>query len=179
MWQLLGKVAVWAADVTLLSGILALIEIVIERDRGWASALDDQGWGKKLLAGSPVVRWIDKPYVTAYHLLVFGALLPIVLWSQYQFGVLARLGFVPRADHPVADVLFLFSAFLAICVFEDFLWFALNWYYSGSLTELFAGNIWWHTHWVPLGPWVKLPRFYLLVGGMALGLLGISLVLAR
>jgi hypothetical protein len=179
MWELLGKVAVWAADVTLLSGILALIEIVIERDRGWASALDERGWGKRLLAGTPVVRWIDKPYITAYHLLVFGALLPMVLWSQYQFGVLAGLGFVARAGHPFADVLFFFSAFLAICVFEDFLWFALNWYYSGSLTDLLAGEIWWHTGWVPLGASVKLPRFYLSVGGIALGLLGVSLVLLR
>jgi hypothetical protein len=178
MWQLLGKAAVWAADVTVLSGILALIEIVIERDRGWASALEERGWGKKLLAGTAVVRWIDKPYVTAYHLLVFGALLPVVLWSQYRMGLLEGLGSASRAHHQLADGLFLFSAFLAICVFEDFLWFALNWYYSGSLTDLLAGDIWWHTGWIALGSSVKLPRFYLSVGGIALGLLAISLILA-
>ncbi|HEX3663224.1 MAG TPA: hypothetical protein VHU89_17435 [Acidobacteriaceae bacterium] len=163
----------------MLSGILALIEIVIERDRGWASALDERGWGKKLLAGTAVVRWIDKPYVTAYHLLVFGVLLPIALWSQYRFGVLGGFGPGPHAGHPVADGLFLFSAFLAICVFEDFLWFVLNWYYSDSLTDLLAGEIWWHTGWISLGSAVKLPRFYLSVGGIALGLLAISLVLLK
>ena len=179
MWQLLGKVAFWAADVTLLSAILALIEIVIEKDRGWASALSERGWGKKLLAGTPVVRWIDKPYVTAYHLLVFGALLPIVLWTQFRIGLLVGFDSAPHSSHPIADVLFLFSAFLAICVFEDFLWFALNWYYPSGLTDLFAGDIWWHTGWIPLGPSVKLPRFYISVGGIAVCLLATSFALSK
>lgn len=179
LWYSFGKIAFWTADVTLLSGILAVIEIVLEKDQGWASALDASVWGKKLLAGTPVVRWIDKPYVTSYHLLVFGALLPAVLWAQYRSGVLARLGAAPSAGHLVADILFLFSAYLAICILEDFLWFVLNWYYPSSLTDLFAGDIWWHTEWIPLGPSVKVPRVYLSVGGVALCLLGMSFVLSR
>jgi len=177
MWELLGKVAFWAADVTILSAILAVIEIVIEKDQGWASALNERGWGKKLLAGMTVLRWIDKPYVTAYHLLVFGALLPIVLWTQYRIGIFAGFGSASHTSHVVADVLFLFSAFLAICVLEDFFWFALNWYYPSSLTDLLAGDIWWHTGWISLGPSVKLPRFYISVGGIAICLLAISFAL--
>ena len=179
MWQLFGRVAFWVADVTLLSVILALIEIVIEKDRGWASALNDRGWGKKLLAGTPLVRWIDKPFVTSYHLLVFGALLPIVLWIQYRIGLLVAFSSASRTNHPIADILFLFSAFLAICVLEDFLWFALNWYYPSSLTDLLAGDIWWHTDWIPLGPSVKLPRFYISVGGIAICLLATSFALSK
>jgi hypothetical protein len=101
-----------------------------------------------------------------------------VLWNQYRIGVL--VGFVSsgRTDHPIAHLLFLFSEFLAICVFEDFLWFALNWYYPSSLTDLFAGDIWWHTRWVPVGPSVKLPRFYISVGAIALCFLAISVALS-
>jgi len=43
---------------------------------------------------------------------------------------------------------------------EDFLWFALNWFYPGSLKDLLSGNVWWHSRWVSLGA-TKLPRFYL------------------
>ena len=179
MWQIFGRVGVWVTDVTVLSALLALIEIVIEKDRGWASTLNERGWGRKLLAGTAVVRWIDKPYITSYHLLVFGALLPSVLWAQYRPGVLTGFGSASRGGAPIADLLFLFSAFLTICVLEDFLWFALNWYYPSSLTDLLAGDIWWHTGWIPLGPSLKLPRFYLSVGGIALCLLATSFVLSR
>jgi hypothetical protein len=176
---LFEKIALWATDVMLLSAILALVEIVIEKDRGWASTLNQRGLGKKLLAGSPMLQWIDKPYVTAYHLLVFGALLPLVLCTQYRIGILAGFGFASGPRHLISDFLFLFSAFLAICVFEDFLWFALNWYYPGSLTDLFAGEIWWHTGWIPLSPSVKLPRFYLSIGAIALSLLAVSVALSK
>lgn len=177
MGRILGEAAVWGTDVTILSALLALVEIVIEKDRGWASALSDRGWGRKLLEGSALARWIDKPYITSYHLLVFGALLPLALWAQYQAGWFAAFG-LPRT-HPVADGLFLVSAFLAVCILEDFLWFALNWYYPRSLADLLAGEIWWHTGWVALAGSVKLPRVYLSVGGIALCLLGASLVLSR
>lgn len=179
MWQAFADVVGWVSDVTVLSAILALVEIVIEKDRGWASSLNEVGWGRKLLAGSPVVRWIDKPYVTSYHLLVFGALLPIALWTQFRIGVLVGFFSSPLASHPIGAVLFLFSELLAICVLEDFLWFALNWHYPRSLTDLFAGDIWWHTHWIPVGPSVKLPRFYISVGVVALCLLVISLALLK
>lgn len=179
MWLLFGKVGLWVADVSVLGAILAVIEIVIEKDQGWASTLDERGLGKKLLAGNPVIRWIDKPYVTAYHVLVFGALLPGVLWTQFRIGVVAGFDLASGTYQSIADFLFFFSAFLAICVFEDFLWFALNWYYPSSLTDLLAGDIWWHTDWVALGPSLKLPRCYLSVGAVALCLLAISFALSR
>jgi hypothetical protein len=178
MWQLIERLVLWTVDVTLLSSVLAVFEIVLERDRGWASALDERGWGKKLLAGNPLVRWVaDKPYVTSYHLLVFGMLLPIVLWTQYQIGVRLGFGSALRSGHFIADLLFLFSALLAICVLEDFLWFALNWYYPRSLADLLAGDIWWHTDWIPFGRSMKLPRFYISVGSIALLVLAASFAL--
>ena len=135
--------------------------------------------GQEAFGGTAVARWIDKPYITSYHLLVFGALLPSVLWAQGRVGVLTGFEPASRAGIPIANFLFFFSAFLAICVLEDFLWFALNWYYPRSLTDLLAGEIWWHTSWIPLGPSVKLPRVYLSVGGIALCLLAASFVLFR
>ena len=178
MWHLIDRFAFWTMDVTLLSSALAVFEIVLERDRGWASALHERGWGRKLLAGNPLVRWIaDKPYVTSYHLLVFGTVLPIVLLTQYQIGVALGFGAALSSGHAIADLMFLFSAFLAICVFEDFLWFALNWYYPRSLADLLAGKIWWHTEWIPVSRTVKLPRFYISIGSIALLILGMSFAL--
>jgi hypothetical protein len=178
MGQLLERLAFWTADVALLSSLLAVFEIVLERDRGWASALSGGVWGKKLLAGNPLVRWIaDKPYVTTYHLLVFGALLPIVLWTQYRIGAFLGFRSALHSGHAIADLLFLFSAFLAICVTEDFLWFALNWYYPSSLADLLAGHIWWHTDWIPMGRSVQLPRCYIFGGVAALLVLATSFAL--
>lgn len=171
MWQLFGTIGFWVTDVAVFSTILALIEIVIEKDQGWASSLNEVGLGKKLLAGTAAVRWIDKPYITRYHLLVFGALLPIALGTEFRMGIGGWFGL---RSGTAADLLFLVSEFLAICVFEDFLWFALNWHYPGSLADLFAGDIWWHTRWVSMGESVKLPRFYLSVGAIAVGLLAVS-----
>lgn len=179
MWESFGKVGFWLTDVMLLSTILALVEIVIEKDRGWASAFSGLGLGKKFFAGTPFTRLIDKPYVTSYHLLVFGALLPLVLGIQYRAGVLAGFPFSSRTGHTIADLLFFCSAFLAICILEDFLWFVLNWYYPSSLADLLAGKIWWHTNWISLGPSLKLPRVYLSVGAIALCLLGISFALTK
>ena len=62
---------------------------------------------------------------------------------------------------------------LLLCVVEDFLWFALNWYYPGSLRELIAGRIWWHTRWWRIGS-IKLPGFY--VWGLAVS--AVAMVMA-
>jgi hypothetical protein len=178
MGQIFDRFAFWTADVLLLSSILAVFEIVLEKDRGWASALGEGVWGKKLFAGNPLVRWIaDKPYVTTYHLTVFGAILPIVLWTQYRIGAFLGFRSALRSGHAIADLLFLFSAFLAICVTEDFLWFALNWYYPSSLSDLLAGHIWWHTGYIPVGRSVQLPRCYISMGTIALLALATSFAL--
>lgn len=177
--QEFGKVGFWLTNVTFLSAALAIIEIVIEKDRGWASSLSEAGLGRKLLAGTPAVRWIDKPWVTSYHLLVFGALLPLGLIAQHWIGALAGVVAPWNAGHPFAGLLFLFSEFLAICVFEDFLWFALNWHYPSSLADLFAGQVWWHTRWIPMGSSAKLPRCYLSVGAIAACLLVVSVALSK
>ena len=50
MERLIERFAFWTADVTLLSSALAVFEIVLERDRGWGTALNERGWGRKLLA---------------------------------------------------------------------------------------------------------------------------------
>jgi hypothetical protein len=67
------------------------------------------------------------------------------------------------------------AAWLAICTMEDFLWFALNWYYPGSLNDLFAGKVWWHTQWIRVGA-VKLPRCYLVASLLSAVLLAASFI---
>jgi len=161
----------WLADVLVLSVALALFEISLEKDQGWASGLSREGLGKQLWQGSAFARLLEKPYITVYHLLVFGVIVPLILAGQCW---IVRAFWVNRtADMRDAGLLTvwqvgsvnfvpLFSsiaAWLAISTIEDFLWFALNWHYLTSMQDLFSGNIWWHTRWIAFGK-IKLPRFY-------------------
>lgn len=170
---LLWPYILWLADVFTISVTVALFEIVLEKDQGWASGLSASGLGRKLWQGSIFVRCLEKPYLTIYHLLMFGLVLPLILaaqcwvlyllWSNQGVTIFHRsILTIWRVGHVVfAPYLFCIAAWLAICLIEDFLWFAFNWHYPASLHDLLSGNIWWHTRWVRVGTRV-LPRFYLL-----------------
>ncbi len=162
----------WLLDVLVLSIFIAVFEIFFEKDNGWASGLSQHGLGKRLWQGTTFVRLFEKPYITVYHLTMFGAIVPLILVGQYW---IVRVFLVSHAFAmhdigiltiwQVGSVRFmpLFSiiaAWLAISTIEDFMWFALNWYYPTSLQDLFSGRIWWHTRWIALGK-IKVPRFYI------------------
>ena len=176
----------WCINVFVLSLALAIFEILIEKENGWASAIGPRGVGRRLFGGSIIATICEKPYLTAYHLLVFVFILPLILSSELlllKSMVAANPGFGSLFVSPAAylvmkvggvtliPLLFLIAAWLSVLVVEDFLWFLLNWYYPRSLDDLLSGKIWWHTRWLTVGS-IKLPRFYLTTA------LGAALLLA-
>jgi hypothetical protein len=175
----------WSVDVVILSAVVALFEIGLERDEGWASGLSQNRLGRRLWQGSLFVHLLEKPYLTAYHFLMFGGVVPLILATQCALIRHVWVGrtFIVRNSGilmvwQVGSAMFspLFAsvaAWLAICTIEDFLWFALNWYYPKSLQDLLSGNIWWHTQWVQLGQ-VKVPRFYIFTPALACVVLTVS-----
>jgi hypothetical protein len=136
-----------------------LFEKALEKRKGWASGLNPDGLGRQLWRGSFLACLVEKPYITVYHLLMFGGVLPAILFIQCSLVRLLSVGdnFTVRyqilAIWHVGSVHFVplyscLAAWLAIGTTEDVLWFALNWYYPKSLEDLVSGNIWWHTRWI-------------------------------
>ncbi len=165
-------IAFWFTDLLLLSTVLALFEILLERDKGWASGLDEAFWGRHVLKGTLFVQLLEKSYLTVYHLVMFVGVVPLIFLIEYAFLRRFNLGLLPSA--PAAALCVLCSVWFGLAVVEDFLWFVMNWYYPGSLRDLFSGRIWWHTRWVRIGS-RKIPRFYITSLVMSLALLGLGL----
>ena len=175
----------WFADVLVLSLLLALLEINMEKDRGWGATLNSNGLGRKVRPGRLFLGVVEKQYVTVYHLLMYGIILPGVIaahwvalylfWSKQGLTVTGSglLTVWHIGSTSLAPFLLAIAAWLAICTIEDFLWFALNWYYPASLRDLLAGKIWWHTQWVRIGR-SMLPRFYVWTLIIAAGLLAVA-----
>jgi hypothetical protein len=177
--QLSIVILAWGLNVLLLSLALAIVEIVVEKENGWASATDPNIAGRKLFSGSIISSICEKPYLTAYHLFIFVLIVPLVLGGEllllqatgvgrpavYLGMQIGGVTFVP--------LLFLTAAWLCIFVVEDFLWFLLNWHYPKSMDDLLSGNVWWHTRWLRLGS-IKVPRFYLTVSMVAVLFLAAS-----
>ncbi len=161
------EVLVWLASVAGISLAIALFEISIERNQGWCANFNPRGWGRKLFENSWLAGMAEKHYFTAYHFFMFLLVLPLMLVLEYF--ILRRAGAIhPVGPHswvgsfggsPVALPLFFLAVWTSILTVEDFLWFALNWYYPGSLRQLLAGKIWWHTRWLKIGA-IQIPRFY-------------------
>jgi hypothetical protein len=184
-----SAVFLWITDITALSLVLAIFEILIEHQYGWGGRLNPSGWGRKLFAETIVSEVCEKSYLTVYHVFTFAVVLPSLLFVQllaavhtgmlhpaygslfgaFHGGLLMEIG-----DVPFLPFLFLASIWFAILVVEDALWFALNWYYPRSWQDLLQGKIWWHTRWVSLGN-IKLPRFYVTTPVVAVVLLALSL----
>lgn len=132
----------FAVNVLVISLILAIFEISIEKDKGWATGLGPF-WGKQY--GGLIATIAEKHYLTRYHIVMFCGVLPLILVTEY---LRVRTG-----------ILLFVASWLAIGVLEDFLWFVLNWYFPGSLRMLLAGKIWWHPKYWAIGS-IQLPRYY-------------------
>jgi hypothetical protein len=182
-------VLAWCLNVVVLSLGLALFEIFIEKEKGWASGANPKVAGRKLFRGSVLSDICEKPYLTAYHLFVFGLIVPLILAGELGLvGAAAiehpSLGiwFLSPANYLVmkiggvafVPILFFIAAWFCIFVVEDLLWFLLNWHYPCSMQDLLSGKIWWHTRWLTLGS-IKLPRFYFTTALVAAAFLAASL----
>jgi hypothetical protein len=173
--EVLRIVLKWLLNVLVTSVVLALFEILLEKNRGWGSGLNPNGWGRKLFEGSVIARVAEKPYLTVYHLFLFLVIVPAgfsveyLMWKSFGIGHTFYSGVLDGSGKSLnlqagnlrlVLMLYFISIWLALIAVEDFLWFVMNWYYRNSLQKLLAGEIWWHRRWIRLGP-VKLPRFYL------------------
>ncbi len=138
-----------------LSLILAIFEISTEKDKGWGTGLGSF-WGKKFFVEGVISRVCEKHYFTLYHLVMFGLIVPLILYGEHLWFKM--------------PLFFLVASWIEIAVIEDFLWFILNWYFPGSLRKLLAGEIWWHTVYWRIGN-IRLPRFYFLSSFWATGFL--------
>jgi len=121
----------WFVGVNLFAVCLtlALFEVQIEGPHGWAEKLPtwrlDKPWIRKLTNGKPI---------TGYHvylnLVILGFLHYPLIVSQWTLVGEFRL----------------FSQYMIIAVYWDFLWFVTNPHFG--LRRFKSANIWWHKQWV-------------------------------
>ncbi len=179
-------VCYWFLHLAVLSSILAVYEILMEKGNGWASALNPNTWGRKIGEGTYFAQLIEKPYLTVYHIVMFGAIIPALLACElFAFQSIAH-PVVTRnvlAVWHVGSITFMpllsaIATWHGLCVLEDFLWFVLNWHYPTSLSDLLSGKIWWHTKWANVGR-IKFPRYYISSAAQAAVFLALSAYLAH
>ena len=131
----------------------ALLEIWMEKDKGWGADLPKDTWyGRIIGENNAFMQWLTKtigiPYFFGYAISMYFFLVPVTLLLEYHFFL--RDGF------------FLLAVYFAVLAVEDFLWFVLNPYFS-SLRELLKGphgNIWWHKRWIKISGNSYLPASY-------------------
>jgi hypothetical protein len=152
---------------------LALFEIWLERFKsGWDGEFTSRFWGKKIRIGF-LNKVFEKAYITPYHFIMFGAIIPALMVVQYAWLVhlAGRNSLVMEFwDLKIVPLIFLPAVWLGNAVLEDFLWFALNWHFPDALRKLFRGEFKWHTKWVVVGKGM-VPRFYLTTPGLVIVLL--------
>ncbi len=121
---------------------MALVEIEVEGDRGWAERLPT--WFRVTgPAGRAYGLIANGRPLTGYH--VFMATLPvIVLLLPFGYGL----------DVSAASLLMVLATYLAWVIAWDYLWFVLNPAYG--LARFRRGNVWWYP-----GRWIgRLPADY-------------------
>jgi hypothetical protein len=143
----------FAVTLFAAAAALALLEIEIEGDRGWASGLPTwrvQNRWTRVLLGSRAL--------TGYHLY---AHLFVLVMAHLPFG----LGLVPfgwSAELRVVAFLILFW------ILEDFLWFVFN--PAFGIRRFTREHVWWH------GPswWGIMPREYWVFAPLGVGIYALS-----
>lgn len=146
-------------NVLAIAWPVAILEIIIEKDKGWGAGHPKNTWyGKIIGRNNPICtticKFLNVPYIFGYGLVMYGIFIPAILIVEYF--VLTN------------NVFLLLAIFVAICFIEDFSWFLFNWNFD-SLTQLFKGphgNIWWHLKWVKIYKNIYIPQSY--IGGIIL-----------
>ena len=158
---------IYIFNIILIAFPLAIFEICIESSGGWGSSWPKHKWyAKPFLPNNKLVKFLVKianvQSPLNYHLFVFGIIIPIIFLIEYVF-----------ITH---NIFLLTSCFIAVLVFEDFLWFLLNWRFD-ALKQLFKGPngiIWWHKGWVRISKTHYLPSSYFMMIPISLILLILS-----
>jgi hypothetical protein len=130
--------------VLIASILLALVEIQIEGEFGWAKKLPT--WRRQIKIGKLGFE------LTGYHLFFFS-LIFFLLHFRFVFQLWT-----------LRDELFTMSAFVFMTILEDFFWFALNPAYG--LKKYNKEHVYWFKSW-----FLGFPAFYFYVLPIAVGLL--------
>lgn len=154
-------------NILLIALPLAIFEIFIEPSGGWGISWPKHKWyakpffpENKFLKFIVRIANIESPLY--YHVFVFGLIIPGIFVLEYFFII--------------QNILLLISCFIAVLVFEDFLWFLMNWRFD-SFTQLLKGpngNIWWHKGWVRVYKQYYLPVSYFILIPVSLILLKLA-----
>ncbi len=120
--------------IFLMAMVLAILEIQIEGQHGWAKNLPtwrphSSKWYVRLYG-----RIMSGKELTGYHLSMFGFVL-LIFHLPYVFGLTFTL------EHWLKTI----SLFMIFVVLWDFLWFVLNPHYP--LKQFKKEHIWWHSQW--------------------------------
>jgi hypothetical protein len=147
----------FATSVLFLWALLvALVEICIEREVGWA--LLAPTWHVHNVVYAAIMSGKD---LTGYHLFMF--VLPFVLLHlPFAFG-----HYWGGLKWTLAKEVEILAIYFVTCVCWDFLWFVLN--PSFTLERFRPGEIWWHEQWVG-----RIPTDY--IGGIAFAILLTAIV---
>jgi hypothetical protein len=152
----LSQIILFLAGLLAASAVMALLEIEIEGDSGWASRLPTWRYESRRTR-----RWLGARPITGYHL--YFQLLILLLAHMPYFLSIIRV--------TVATELRIIAFVLLFWVLEDFFWFVLNPAYG--LRRFRRGVIWWHAQsW-----WGFMPRDYWIFTPLAILLLGASYML--
>ncbi len=157
------NILLFLLNVVALAVPISLLEIALEKDKGWGASFPKNSWyGKTVGQRSKVMqrlaRLIGIPYFFGYTILMYFLLVPAILTLEYFFFI--------------HDVVFLVAVFIGNLFIEDFLWFVFNPYFS-AFRELLKGphgSIWWHGQWIKIGSETYLPASYL-KGSLIVGVL--------
>jgi len=158
------KYLLYILNILLIALPLAIFEIIIEPSGGWGSSWPKHKWYAKPFAPKNkiiklFVKIINVESPLNYHLFVFGLIIPIIILVEHFYLT--------------KNILLSIACIIAILVFEDFLWFLLNWRFD-SLKQLLKGpkgSIWWHKSWVKIGKNSYLPISYFLLFPLSIILL--------
>ena len=161
------KIIIFLVNVLAIATPIAILEIFLEKDRGWGSGFPKGKWYGKIIGANNylvknLVKIIGIPYFFGYLVCMYFFVIPAVLILEY---------FIVAPNIPL-----LLAIYFTILVVEDFSWFLLNWNFN-SLKELLKGpngNIWWHKKWVRIYKDKYLPFSYFLAIPFVLFLLLIS-----
>jgi hypothetical protein len=130
----------------ILSIFLALLEIQIEGENGWAGKLPT--WKIK----NPFGKFLNWPYITGYH----------VFLGLFLFFCLQLPFFIDFAFNLKNEILII-EVFFIIMLLEDLFWFVFNprW----GVKKFFTEDIWWQTKkflFLPKNYWVGIIIFIIL-----------------
>jgi len=119
--------------------ILALLEIQIEGENGWARKLPT--WRLK----NPLKKFVNWPYLTGYH-----------IYLQLLFITILQLPFLVGFPFSLKNEILIFEVYLLIVYLEDFFWFVFN--PKWGIKRFFTEEVPWHSKkilFLPRNYWIS------------------------